>query len=94
MPSHERKKREYLGDAEVFQMGHKLLIYWVRGLISFMLISCLMFFSLNEVNKHFNPENVKPLWFIVAVGVSFGALISLINSLPTAEVRKGEKEFD
>jgi len=70
-----------LSDVEGFLMGHKLLISWVKGLIPFTLISSLMFFSLNEVNKDFSPELVKPLWFIVAIGISLGALFSLISSL-------------
>jgi len=73
-------------------MGHRLLIYWVKGVIPFALFSFLIFFALNEFNEDFSPELVKPLWFIVSIGISFGALISLIQSLTRSE--KGEKEFD
>ena len=73
-------------------MGYKLLRDWIKDMNIHTLLSFLISLALNEVNKNLSPELVKPLWFIVAIGVSFGALISLIHSLLRSE--KGEKDFD
>lgn len=56
-------------------------MYWVEGVIPFTLFSFLIFLATKEVNEDLSPELVKPLWFIVAISVLFGALISLVNCL-------------
>jgi len=86
-----KKEIENLSGVEL-PTDQELLRYWIKDVIIYTLLSFLIFLALNEVNKDLSPELAKPLRFIVAIGVPFGALISLIHSLPRSE--KGEKDFD
>lgn len=62
---------------------------WVEGMIPFTIFSFLIFLALNEMNDDLSYELVKPLWFILAISISFGAMISLANCL-----NAGGRKFD
>jgi len=54
----------------------------VTNMFLFSTISIFMLFALNEANRSSSPNLVKPRWFIIALGASFGMFISLALSRP------------
>lgn len=70
------------------------LINFIRMFSSFLLISIIMLFGLNEANKFFDPELVKPSWINVVVGLLFGLFISIVLSIPNTKNDRGGNRID